>query len=114
MAFATPSEPGLLAEEAMIGSPGCTTFFCAWAKGEIATINARTASLIIKDEGLVCIHFYFLLLLLLNGFFGNCVLLSPNSMLKSSAMDAGVCDKKVTEKRRALPGALFLSCYIVS
>src|SRR5438876_67283 len=29
IALATPSELGLLADDAMIASPGCSTFFCA-------------------------------------------------------------------------------------
>ena len=31
MALATPSDPGLLDEEAIIGSPGCVTSLCAKA-----------------------------------------------------------------------------------
>src|SRR5947208_3408656 len=43
MALATPSEPGLLDEEAMIGSPGCVTSVCAYAV-LLATANSKQAS----------------------------------------------------------------------
>src|SRR6267143_1751294 len=43
MALATPSEPGLLDDEAMIGSPGCVTSVCAYAV-LLATANSKQAS----------------------------------------------------------------------
>src|SRR5438045_579374 len=44
IALATPSEPGLFAEEAMIASLGWRTFFCAWAvPAKVAHIRNATA-----------------------------------------------------------------------
>src|SRR5256885_7447642 len=43
MALATPSEPGLLDDEAMIGSPGCVTSLCAYVV-LLRTTNCRQTS----------------------------------------------------------------------
>src|SRR2546429_3873230 len=54
MAFATPSEPGLLEEEAMIGSLGCVTSVCAYAV-LLTTTSGKQASSPKILEGQFCI-----------------------------------------------------------
>src|SRR2546421_3083318 len=54
MAFATPSEPGLLEEEAMIGSLGCVTSVCAYAV-LLTTASGKQASSPKILEGEFCI-----------------------------------------------------------